>query len=707
MSYTPPLEAEVTAFKTTALLANGATYTSSDVDWDGNVNGYSQVQTEILASHDGQIDISFCEDSAFTDVVRTISIPYTASGGYQFFAAPAFANFIKYEFTNDGGVTQTDFYYTTKLLTVPISPQLLTTGAFIAPSMVTTLGRNITVGKDPNDVFTNSPQGGVSNSNSSVAALGAGATFSGIFVDTSGYSATSIFVKSDQDSAVGGLKIIHSSDGITDERVISFTYLTADNPQGLIYMIPASTKYFRIEYINGSTIQGSFVLSIKNEITPLQTIALPINLPIKNGTLANVTKSVIVGQNDAGTFNNVSTDNQNHLKVDASNNRFTYDEFPISELTAISQLTFPYNINPDLTNTILGGSGTVTQADNMAYISTGGAGSNTATESAALESIKTITYRAGEGALCRISALFTDFAPNGVTSIQGIGLGDANDGYGFTLEGTSSELNVTYRTNGTQSTITQTLWNEDTMDGSGNVNNPSGMLLDPTKGNVYQVSYGSGFGCVYYSIESQATGQMVLVHTLHIANLRTTPSSYNPTFALRSEVFKDGTSDTNDYQLRVSDMASFTQGKDKATGTLNSRENSKSVAGENTVLTLQNKATFQGKTNKVSCIIKLISFFNDNNAPGSFRLYEDATPAVAFTYTDINVNSSVIEYSNDNTTLTGGKLLWASGVGKDSGGQIDLSELAINLRPGSSYSFTGDGGGANEMSIAVVWVEDF
>ena len=59
MSYTPPLEAEVTAFKTTALLANGATYTSSDVDWDGDVNGCSQVQTEILASHDGNIDISF------------------------------------------------------------------------------------------------------------------------------------------------------------------------------------------------------------------------------------------------------------------------------------------------------------------------------------------------------------------------------------------------------------------------------------------------------------------------------------------------------------------------------------------------------------------------------------------------------------------------------------------------------------------------
>ena len=150
MSYTPPLEAEVTAFLTTALLNNGATFTAAAVA----VDGYSQVQTEIIASHDGTINIDFCADAGCTDVVRSLSIPYVASGGYQFFAAPAFGNFIKYEFTN-GATTQTDFYYTTKILTTAISPQLLTTGAFIAPAMVATLGRNIIVGQDENGVFGN------------------------------------------------------------------------------------------------------------------------------------------------------------------------------------------------------------------------------------------------------------------------------------------------------------------------------------------------------------------------------------------------------------------------------------------------------------------------------------------------------------------------------------------------------------------------
>ena len=151
MSYTPPLSAEKTAFITTAALGIGATFSAPVIDADG----ISQVQTEILASHDGTISINFCSDILCVDVVRSLSIPYVASGGYQFFAAPAFGNYIEYSFTNTSGVAQTDFYYTTKILTTAISPQLLTTGAFIAPAMVATLGRNIIVGQDENGVFGN------------------------------------------------------------------------------------------------------------------------------------------------------------------------------------------------------------------------------------------------------------------------------------------------------------------------------------------------------------------------------------------------------------------------------------------------------------------------------------------------------------------------------------------------------------------------
>ena len=302
MSYTPPLEAEVTAFKTTTPLASGATFTSSAVD----VNGYSQVQTEVLASNDGKIDISFCADSGCTDVVRSLSIPYVASNGYQFFAAPAFGNFIEYSFTNTDLTTsgQTDFYYTTKILTTAISPQLLTTGAFIAPSMVTSLGRNIQVGQDVNGTFVNAPNGGIDDDNSTSTPLSGTGVFNGAFVNTDGYVSTSIFVKSDQDSATKGVQIIHSSDGVTDERVISFSYISADNPQGIVYLIPASTKYFRMKYINGAVAQTGFTASIKFETSPQMLPTLPVNIPISDNTLANTVKAISVGQQPDSTYNN-------------------------------------------------------------------------------------------------------------------------------------------------------------------------------------------------------------------------------------------------------------------------------------------------------------------------------------------------------------------------------------------------------------------
>jgi hypothetical protein len=152
VSISGSVASEVTGFVTTASVAAGATYDSGYLD----AAGYSQVQTEILSDKDGTINIQFCADAAGADVVRSLTIPYVAANGYQFFAAPAFVNYIRYRFTNDEGADTTDFYYTTKFLTTALSPQLLTTNAFISPAMVATLNRNIIVGQDPQGTFRNS-----------------------------------------------------------------------------------------------------------------------------------------------------------------------------------------------------------------------------------------------------------------------------------------------------------------------------------------------------------------------------------------------------------------------------------------------------------------------------------------------------------------------------------------------------------------------
>ena len=304
MSYTPPLDAEVTAFVTTALLTSGATFDSGVLDADGK----TQVQTEILASHDGTIDISFCADASCVDVVRSLSIPYVAANGYQFFAAPAFVNYIKYEFTNNAAVTQTDFYYTTKFLTTSLSPQLLTTDAFIAPAMVAELGRNIQVGTNPSGTFTNAKVDGVGFETTDN--LVTGATFSSDVIDAQGYTQVQTHIVSDQDGTLG-FKFCSTStcsgttvgvDGV--ERYLSVPYDSTNGFQ--LFAAPAFTPYVQYTFENtgtGTTTQLFYETKLLTKALSGQLLGL--DAFISPAMVANLGRNVIAGVEGA-TFQNVN-----------------------------------------------------------------------------------------------------------------------------------------------------------------------------------------------------------------------------------------------------------------------------------------------------------------------------------------------------------------------------------------------------------------
>ena len=287
MAYQPIQPAEVTAFATTASLGAGATYDSS-VDWDGDVNGYTQVQTEISSDEDGTLNIYFCSDSSFVNVVRSLQIPYTGGSGYQFFAAPAFGNYIKYVYTNDGAPTGTSLYLTTKILTTALSPQLLTTDAFIAPAMVTELGRSITVGANPSGTLSNEKIEGVAFVTG--ATLAAGATFSTSILDMRGYQQVSTALVSDVDG-IATFEFLSGSTGPV-VRTLNVTYLASSGFQ--LLSAPAFTDYVRYSYTNGATNQGSFHYETKLLTSGLSGQVLPVSARVYGGMVANVGKNVII-----------------------------------------------------------------------------------------------------------------------------------------------------------------------------------------------------------------------------------------------------------------------------------------------------------------------------------------------------------------------------------------------------------------------------
>jgi hypothetical protein len=113
--------------------------------------------------------------------------------------------------------------------------------------------------------------------------------------------------------------------------------------------------------------------------------------------------------------------------------------------------------------------------------------------------------------------------------------------------------------------VPQTQWNgADTLNGTG----ASGMLLDPSKFNSYQISMQYfGAGAIYFYIEIP-DGTYALVHTMQFPNTRTLTTFGNPAFPFAA-VFRNvsmGAGAAPASPMEVSSFAGFIEGKKVYTG---------------------------------------------------------------------------------------------------------------------------------------------
>lgn len=105
--------------------------------------------------------------------------------------------------------------------------------------------------------------------------------------------------------------------------------------------------------------------------------------------------------------------------------------------------------------------------------------------------------------------------------------------------------------------IPQSQWSIDKMDGTG----PSGMILDPQKGNVYQVAFQYlGYGNTVFSIENDETGKMTPVHVLKWVNRNIDPVLQTTSFPIQWIIEHTGSGDTSTKFLRGASGAGFIQG---------------------------------------------------------------------------------------------------------------------------------------------------
>jgi hypothetical protein len=378
------------------------------------------------------------------------------------------------------------------------------------------------------------------------------------------------------------------------------------------------------------------------------------------------------------------------------------------ELSPVFQGSFEYTVsNTDLIINTATNSGTVTQSQAMAVISTG----TTTGSIAILKSKQHAKYRAGLGGLTRFTALFTGCTAG---TEQYIGLAGEvgsnttfNNGYMLGCNGDTFSI-VRFQNDTLADNISIF---DDPLDGSGS----SGMILDETKLNVFGIRFQYlGAGAIEYLIEDDKTGRLFAFHTIDYTNQNTIPSVFNPNFNFT--ICSSNKATTSDIVMKSSSYSYFTEGKTSLTELQSGHQTSgviekTSVTTEVAIFTIRNKTTYAGKVNFIDILLErtagAIEASSANNL-GNISFIFNATLGGVPSYSDINTTNSVIEIDTSGTTVTGGSRLFGGLLaGKNDSAAGDLTQLEILLVPGDTLTVSGTSANSATFDASILWKELF
>jgi hypothetical protein len=393
----------------------------------------------------------------------------------------------------------------------------------------------------------------VSTNNSTIIPLGASTTYTGTAEDITSYAEITVNLAGAPSNADGTLYFEFSPNGINWDVSVP-TILTGPNiiPLPLRVVLP----YFRIRYINGTTIQTSLRLTTVYHYGGAKHLTRFLNQIIDDGEPIEMTRSILVGKKPDLTYGNVPVNKNNYLKVsfadvdpDAEDKLIGADKSIFGHGITLPQISI---VSADFSNPIANNdissdvtsTGTVTQASGALTVSSG----TGITSSAKAFSNQNIKYSAGREIYSKFTAAFT--TPTNINSNQRVGIysssGSPQNGFFIGYQGTT--FGITVRNNGADTFTAGSLFSTDVLDGNYNsrfTRNGITEALDPVKLNVYRIRFGwLGAAPILFQILSP-DGNWVTFHKIGFPNSSTTPSITSPNLPITMEVTKSSSDATN------------------------------------------------------------------------------------------------------------------------------------------------------------------
>ena len=638
-------------FATSALLTNGQTFDSGVL----SLVGYTQVQTDVLSNVSGTVVITFIEDAAGTNVLRTLTIPYIGGSGYQMFSAPAFTPYVRYRFTaNAAG--QTQFYFDTKFLTKAISGQVLGLDSFVSPSMVANLGRNILVGRTPGNLYKNVGVNGNGHLEASIRSPRL--PFGSIHTER----LEPIF----QTDAVYGINAGQTVSGGS----LSGTAVAAD---GSFVVATGTTIYSqafiqsrrRMRYRPGQGVVGRF--------TALYTA--PVAYSYQIAGFGHAEDGVYFGYKDiAGAVSEFGILYVNRGKRD------------VQTLTVTTGATAAANCTITLNSVAF--TVPLTNASNI---------QRTVWEMSQFVFAGWKAYPSGA------TVVF-------VNDSAGVKAGTFSFDAGTT--GAAATIAVTRAgAASTEAFYPQSTWNGDKMDGTG----ASGVTADWTKGNVFQIGIQYlGFGAITFQVEAVSGGdtpEFVGVHTMEIPNTLTATTFRNPSFPFTAAVYSAGS--TTNLSVSVGSYAGFIEGESILRGnrfTYTQQSAGVSNSAYYPFFTILNKGVYGGIPNQVVVnVLHLAGCVRDNTTPCTIYIIKNGALQGNPNFTDYSsISATEVDTSATTVTITdNAQILYSMPIGSDGEASTTFNDIPT-LQPGEwlSVCATSNTGTATFVNASLNTRED-
>jgi hypothetical protein len=338
------------------------------------------------------------------------------------------------------------------------------------------------------------PVNTVSSFNNTTGALLSNQAWTGESESISKYSSVIVAAKSDAD---GTLHMQFSPDAVNWDSSLSFTVESGVNE---VHRLSITRPYYRTVYTNGSNDQG--YLRLTTLFGSQNILTSTLNSRVQPDADATVTRSVLMGSVENGSYVNVPVTNEGHLEAAIHGPINPFGSVHTENLLPIFQVDAVYGINDILVRATTGLGGVIVEENAQFVMRTNTSVGGNAT----LQSRKRLRYRPGQGAVARFTAKFTSGVAN---SFQVAGIGHAEDGIYFGYSG--QNFGILHARAGVREVQTLTLSASATVAGNATIvlNNVPHTIQLSNSANTLRTAYEISTG-IYTGWTAQSVGSGVV-----------------------------------------------------------------------------------------------------------------------------------------------------------------------------------------------------